>query len=101
VQVYLNVIISETKKPLEIDLKPEPKDDVSDHQSLGAPDYDDAMSLDNYSAQDPNGKTTRLHWLHLQEKLGFTYIKKIPLTLHSRRGSRDNSDIPPRRPRLT
>ncbi|KAL0853037.1 hypothetical protein ABMA27_012815 [Loxostege sticticalis] len=45
-------ILEETKKPLEIEPKVEPKDDVSEHNSVGAMDHDDGLSLDNYSADD-------------------------------------------------
>ncbi|KAL4711215.1 hypothetical protein ACJJTC_019056 [Scirpophaga incertulas] len=44
----------EIKKTMELELKPEPKDDVSDHNSLGVPDYDDGLSLDNYSVDGAN-----------------------------------------------
>ncbi|CAG9789641.1 unnamed protein product [Diatraea saccharalis] len=36
----------EIKKPLVIEPKPEPKDDMSDHQSTGALDHDDGLSMD-------------------------------------------------------
>ncbi|XP_060809305.1 zinc finger protein 25 [Amyelois transitella] len=38
--------VAEIKKNVDIELKAEPKDDVSDHNSVGAPDLDDGHSMD-------------------------------------------------------
>lgn len=61
-KLSVRLIFTETKKPLEIEPKVEPKDDVSEHNSVGAMDHDDGLSLDNYSADDTGTYVADKFW---------------------------------------